>query len=151
MDTGSLDDFGCTGHWASSGCIRLLTASAAPSGSDSGGALQLLPPEAFSALWERRSDGSGVEGSSSEVGGGGDTGGAGSSSPGGGEAAGVVDTSSGNGQMGSLTGGPAGSPAGASWHVPYSRLFPLEEAYGGLYRELKAAGHDLSRAHYMLR
>lgn len=46
---------------------------------------------------------------------------------------------------------PAPSNLPTGWHVPYPRLHPLVEAYGGLYRELKAAGHDLSKAHYMLR
>lgn len=115
IDTGSLDHFGCTGHWASSGCIRLLTASCgAGRGSISGSTagLTLMPPDAFAALWARNPSQLGaVDGSTDETG--------------------------------------VGLPSG--WHVPYDRLLPLEEAYGGLYRELKAAGHDLSRCHYMLR
>jgi hypothetical protein len=107
VDTGSLDRFGCTGHWASSGCIRLLTAAAVATqpgitGCISG--LALLPPDAFAALWARSE---------------------------------AADGSS--------------SSAPCDWHVPYSRLLPLEEAYGGLYRELKAGGYNLSHCHYMLR
>lgn len=107
VDTGSLDRFGCTGHWASSGCIRLLTAAAVATqpgitGCSSG--LALLPPEAFAALWARCE---------------------------------------------AVCGSSSSTPC--DWHVPYSRLLPLEEAYGGLYRELKAGGYDLSRCHYMLR
>lgn len=162
VDTGSLDRFGCTGHWASSGCIRLLTAStAAPpaSGDDGGedgstacGVLHLLPPDAFSALWERSGGGEeGEEGSGGEQGGPGSREGSSDASPSSGSGA---PTSSG-GECGGGGGGAGGTAAAAAapggWHVPYPRLFPLEEAYGGLYRELKAAGHDLSRAHYMLR
>lgn len=149
MDTGSLDRFGCSGHWASSGCIRLLTAACAhggvpttgpagdaAEGADGGGSdsqggaeraaggrrdgLALMPLPAFAALWERSRPGS-----------------------------------AGAGANGCMSGGAAPSGIASSddgvWHVPFSRLLPLEEAYGGLARELKAAGLDLSRAHYMLR
>lgn len=105
MDAGSLDRFGCTGHWASSGCIRLLTASSPMHSSSSSGSrageVALLPPDTFAALWERSNSSAAAE--------------------------------------------------HGGWHVPYSRLLPMEEAYGGLHRELKAAGFDLSRSHYMLR
>ncbi|KAL4443332.1 hypothetical protein ABPG75_011069 [Micractinium tetrahymenae] len=157
VDTGSLDRFGCSGHWASSGCIRLLTAAGeggcapaagadgkaaeqAAGGSSSGSqgrdagrddagaaaegqpsGLALMPLPAFAALWERSRPSSAA-------------GGAGS---GGGKGDGSAGASLGSGDGG--------------WHVPYSRLLPLEEAYGGLARELKSAGLDLSRAHYMLR
>ena len=61
MDTGSLDRFGCTGHWASSGCIRLLTAPGIQLGSGGGGgdggALRLMPSDAFAALWARGAGG----------------------------------------------------------------------------------------------
>ena len=139
VDTNSLDRFGCTGHWASSGCIRLLAVGVPPaaapdvdgvgaSGSSSGG-LALMPQDAFAALWMRSSRGNG--GSSH-------AGSSGAGSGGGGGGAG-----------GATAGAVLGLPSG--YHVPYLRLFPLLEAYGGLYRELKAAGIDLSRAHYMLR
>eukprot|EP00887_Chlorella_sp_A99_P006045 scaffold22.g6045.t1 len=94
VDTRSLDRFDCTGHWASSGCVRALAAEGSAARA---GGLALLPAAAFAALWETD---------------------------------------------------PA-APAG--WRVPYSSLHYLEEAYGGLCRELKALGFDLSRAHYMLR
>lgn len=160
VDTGSLDRFGCSGHWASSGCIRLLTATSGYSsanragedgeaaaegreGSNNGSQdgvkggraavsaaatqrsrLALMPLRAFTALWERSRHGN-IAGS-----GGGSTDGSGSDP---------------------AASGGAHSGSAGDWHVPYARLLPLEEAYGGLARELKAAGLDLSRAHYMLR
>lgn len=51
MSSNKLDGFGCGGHWANSGCIRLL----AP-GHGNG---VLCSLQAFVALWERRGDGGG--------------------------------------------------------------------------------------------
>ncbi|KAL4420908.1 hypothetical protein ABPG77_001249 [Micractinium sp. CCAP 211/92] len=127
VDTGSLDRFGCSGHWASSGCIRLLTATSGYSSANPAAQrarLALMPVPAFTALWERSRHGN--------------TAGSGGGSP------------DGSGSDPGTSGGARSGSAG-DWHVPYARLLPLEEAYGGLARELKAAGLDLSRAHYMLR
>lgn len=169
MDTGSLDRFGCTGHWASSGCIRLLTAPSCrssvaaggaggssdcsssggsiDSGSDaSRGAMALMKPDAFARLWARSSNGSSANRlvSSSRL--------ASSSSGGSSSSIGGPDSSTLNWpSRGGSAAPPAPSNLPTGWHVPYARLHPLVEAYGGLYRELKAAGHDLSKAHYMLR
>jgi hypothetical protein len=121
VDTGSLDSFGCTGHWASSGCIRLLTAASLSAASgDSAGEIALVGQEAFSALWER-------------------------------DASLDHDHIGSSSQDGAVVGDGTGERGAGSWHVPYARLLPLQEAYGGLCRELIAAGHDVSRCHYMLR
>jgi hypothetical protein len=104
--------------------------------------MSLMKPDAFARLWARDGASGKLAGSSG-----------GSSRPNGGGSGGSGTTTSAPGRpsRGSAAAPPAPSDLPAGWHVPYARLHPLVEAYGGLYRELKAAGRDLSKAHYMLR
>ena len=103
--------------------------------------MALMKPDAFARLWAR-------DGCDNNLGGrlgSGGTSGAGSSG------SGMASSAPSRPSRGSAAAPPAPSNLPTGWHVPYARLHPLVEAYGGLYRELKAAGHDLSKAHYMLR
>lgn len=103
--------------------------------------MALMKPDAFARLWARDGSSSGLGSrlGSSGTSGGGSSGG------------GVTSSAPSRPSRGSAAAPPAPSNLPTGWHVPYARLHPLVEAYGGLYRELKAAGHDLSKAHYMLR
>ena len=91
------------GHWASSGCIRLLAVFHA-------GAVGLMPLEEFAALWEPDDSPAGSSGSVGGGGGEGEGGGGGGSASAAGGAA----------PLGAWGAAPAG------WHVPYSALHYLE-------------------------
>lgn len=122
MGTNTLDEYQCTSHWGNGGCIRLLTASEDTS-------LQLMPEAKFRGLWEQL-----------------DTAAAGTASSG----IGGSNGSNGSGGSGESSGGSIAF-GGTVWGVPRSNLLMLQEAYGGLYRKLRALAYDLQDSHYMLK